>query len=508
MAAPANVMRRVQQTAGGQARSPTAQKGSELQAAANCLVATRQRAVLPEGSSCGMWSFSVPWAPFQHYLETLAADAKPFLWSQPFRLGGGEFMAFFGIERMEAENGRLCLWLGICNNLSQPVNVYSKTELWMPGTLDTSPCGETWLVGDAVDTLAPCGQQGAQSFGRFWWHVAPTDVQQHLFRAAGDGEDERSFDVFLSLRLNPQDGRTRSPARDEDPRLWDLSKRYISPWVQGIATARVTAATTPLQARIQALVAEADGIRRQALEDLRAAAENEEKKLRDMEGHYTERLQNAEQRMQQLEEDASRAEAMRQRAETLRQQQQQEAQRREAALEHKLRDSEQREDGLRKQLAQQQQHLEQAAQREGQLRQRGQQLEQRLAEAGAREEALRKRGSSLEGMLADAAKREEMLRENLSKLHDYIQGTQTREEKFRADITALEGRAREGASQQDALRRRIGVLEAEKQQAAANEAMLRDSNTRLLAAAVEEQGRAQAISSSPQRQRHQRSAMR
>eukprot|EP01062_Namystynia_karyoxenos_P059398 TRINITY_DN50846_c0_g1_i1.p1 TRINITY_DN50846_c0_g1~~TRINITY_DN50846_c0_g1_i1.p1 ORF type:complete len:531 (+),score=199.64 TRINITY_DN50846_c0_g1_i1:93-1595(+) len=496
-----NVLRQVQETAGSD--SPTARRRSELQTSGNELVAARQRPVLPEGTTCGLWSFTVPWAPFEHYLQTLAHDAKPFLWSQPFRLGGAEFMAFFGIERMEAESGRLALWMGVCNNLSLEVTVYNKMEVWMPGNLDTSPCGDSFLVGDAVDCFAPCGQNtgAGTSFGRFWWHLAPTDIIPCLYRGNGDAEGERSFDVLISLRLNPSDTRTRTPARNEDPHLWEVSKKYLQPWVQSVSTARVTAVCTPLHNRIDALMTDYEGLKRQRLEELREAAEREERKVQELHRDYGARLDALEQRRQ--EEAHQFKIRLHQMEEEVKQEQQLrlDAQREKTQLQDRLREAAQREEQLHKHAAQLREQAQAAAQREVQLRQRGQQLEQRLAEACAREEALRKRGQELEHMLAEAAQREQQVRDQLAKLHDYIQGTVQREERFKADIQGLEARLRDAGVQSEALRRRIAVVEGEKRQCLEAEQMLRTSNSRLLAAAVDEHGRVQAIQSSPQRHR-------
>lgn len=534
--------------------SPTGRRRAELQQQGLGLLAARQRPVLPPGKTCGMWSFAIPWAPFAHYLETKEPDAKPFLWSQPFRLGAAEFTAFWGMERMEAQGGRLCVWMSLCNATFQPVNVYSKIEIWMPGSVDFSPCGEIFPVGDAVDTFAPCG---GGSHGRFWWHLAPEDVKPNLFRAAFDSENERSFEVLISLKLDPHDKRTRSPAKDEDPKLFDFSRKYMEPWLHGIIDARISSASTPLQTRIAALEAESEGLAKQRLHELREAAEREEQRLGEASEQAKAELMAAEQRRtdevrqlsdkihqlgehvrgldEELAAGKKREEGLEGQLENaakqkvlfekrIAEQQSQLAaaaalekqlrgdlaasQRREAALKQQLQAAEQREQALKQQVAGLQQQLEQcrvqlgeAARREAQLRQQVNSLTQQLNAAQQREDALRQRGTQLEKMLREGAEREASLNEQLVKINEYIQGTKTREERFRQDIAGLEGRAREASQERAHLMRQIQVAEGERRRAGELEDMLRVSNTRLLAAAVDEQGRVDAIHNSPQRQR-------
>ena len=70
----------------------------QLQNAGNAKLAERQRRVLPEGHSSALWSFQVPWAPFEHFLKNPCPETKPFLWSKPFPVANSEWMLFFGVE--------------------------------------------------------------------------------------------------------------------------------------------------------------------------------------------------------------------------------------------------------------------------------------------------------------------------------------------------------------------------------------------------------------------------
>eukprot|EP01061_Rhynchopus_euleeides_P002189 TRINITY_DN11681_c0_g1_i2.p1 TRINITY_DN11681_c0_g1~~TRINITY_DN11681_c0_g1_i2.p1 ORF type:complete len:495 (+),score=214.30 TRINITY_DN11681_c0_g1_i2:46-1530(+) len=453
---------------------PRVQTRRLLQDAGNSKIASRQRRVLPEGHSCALWSFQVPWAPFEYYLKQNGApEAKPFLWSKPFTVANTEWMMFFGVEPMEAE-GRSSLWLGICNNLATSVTAYTKVDVLIPSA--NSDCGEVSNIGEAVDNLVPCGQAFQKNkFGRFWWHKSPQDFERLRFRGIGDSDAERSFEILLTVRLDPSNPTERTPAPEEDPRLWETSRAYLAPWVH----ARVNGISEPLKAQIRGLESECEKERERGVAMLQSEKEKATMVLKAKERDFAQReaellakADAAEQREKAAVEQCARAEA-------------------------KLKDSLMREDKLKQQNSQLEKQVRELAAREKALKEQVGQLEGQLREAANREEQLRKWGQGLQQMVREGQAREEALTKEKNRLEEYIKNTQVREERFQAAIKELEYKLKENKMVNDHLRTDVQRLNNNVNDHREREDILRFSNARLYQANADEKLRTHAMSTSP-----------
>ncbi|KAJ9438664.1 hypothetical protein DIPPA_31590 [Diplonema papillatum] len=143
------------------AGDPRVKVRKQLQSLANTKVSERQRQVLPEGYRCALWSFQVPWAPFEYYVSSPCPETKPFIWTAPFTVSNTEWMLFIGAEPMEAEN-RTSLWVAVCNNLTQPVTAYTKRSTSSPAPEEDPKLWETsckylrpWIASRAACMTAP-----------------------------------------------------------------------------------------------------------------------------------------------------------------------------------------------------------------------------------------------------------------------------------------------------------------------------------------------------------------
>eukprot|EP01059_Diplonema_ambulator_P021159 TRINITY_DN3519_c0_g1_i3.p1 TRINITY_DN3519_c0_g1~~TRINITY_DN3519_c0_g1_i3.p1 ORF type:complete len:452 (+),score=158.85 TRINITY_DN3519_c0_g1_i3:1372-2727(+) len=398
---------------------PRVKERRRLQLEGNAKIVERQRPVLPEGHACALWSFQVPWEPFEYHLNNPCAETKPFLWSNAFHVANSEWMMFFGIEPMEAEN-RSSLWVGICNNLANSITAYTKIEVLVPGQ---GVCGSVELLGEAVDTLHPCGQVFQKNkFGRFWWHKSPADLQRNLFRGTGDSDNQRSFELLLTIKLNVMNSTERSPAPEEDPRLWETSMKYLKPWVEG----RVAAAKVPLEERIKALEREVIQEKENGVLMVRA-------KEAELE-HLVQKEKEAQQR-----EQAALAKV--------------------SQLEGKLHDAQMREDKLKQKIAHQEQYIKDQQKREQKLRDAITSLEDKLKHAAAREDQLKKWGAQLQGALNEAKAREEALIADKTRLEEYIKNTAIREERLQNGIRDLEGKLKEGRLMEDHLKTNVHRLQ-------------------------------------------------
>ncbi|KAJ9453511.1 hypothetical protein DIPPA_04948 [Diplonema papillatum] len=418
------------------AGDPRVKVRKQLQSLANTKVSERQRQVLPEGYRCALWSFQVPWAPFEYYVSSPCPETKPFIWTAPFTVSNTEWMLFIGAEPMEAEN-RTSLWVAVCNNLTQPVTAYTKLDLLVP--THSSHCGETVHIGDAVDTLNSCGQVHQQNkFGRFWWHKSPEDFKRCLFKGAGDTGPDRSFELILTLNLDVRYPAERSPAPEEDPKLWETSCKYLRPWI----ASRAACMTAPLEDKL-----------RHAEEALASA----QKKARDAQAKEQAALKR---------EDAAIARA--------------------AKLEGSLSEAHQREEQSKKQLAGLEGKLKEAKTREDQLRVKLGNMEAKLKEAGVREAELRKWGKSLQQQVKESKDREDKLVKDNQRLEEHIKNTAIREERLQSAIRKLEADLKNGKLAEGYLLNTVQKLRYNVTDCQEREEMLRQSNGRLYQACTDE----------------------
>ena len=297
---------------------------------------------------------------------------------------------------MEAE-GRSSLWIGICNNLATPVTAYTKLDLLVPS--NEADCGDVVTVGDAVDNLVPCGQVFQKNkFGRFWWHKSPADFEKMLFQGIGDTHGERSFEILLTVRLDPSNTTERSPAPEEDPRLWETSRAYLTPWVH----ARVAGIADPLKAQIRGLESECSKERERGVALVQSEKEKAAMVLKAKEREFALREKELQ--------DAADAAVEREQA----------ALQQAARFEAKLKEALLREDKLKQHNAQLEKQVRELIAREKALKEKVAVLENQVREAAVREQELRKWGQGLQQMVRDGKAREEALTKEKTRLEEYV----------------------------------------------------------------------------------------
>ena len=418
---------------------PRVQQRRALQLASNAKISERQRPVLPEGYNCALWSFQIPWAPFEYYLQNPCPETKPFLWSETFHVNNSEWMLFFGVEPMESEGGRSSMWIGVCNNLPTPITAYTRIDLYRPNTVIMGG-SDLELVGEDIDTLNPCGQvQNKNKFGKFWWHKTPSDFARNLFNASGDDKKDKSFELLLTIRLDVKQGQSVNTA---NPNLWETSCKYLQPWV----SARLHAVKAPYEDQIAQLEKE---IQRQ------------KERCNTIVGEKEAELKSAKER-----EDSARGDAIR--------------------LEAKLTESRLKEKQLQATVSKLENKMREQEAREKQLHQTIQRLEQKLKQSIQNVEELRKWGAQLQQQLKESAAREEILQTEKTRLEDYIKNTAIREERLTNAIKELESQLKSGKLNEDRMMSELRRLQHNVTDYREREDMLRASNSRLYQANTDE----------------------